>query len=214
MTRRRALLARVESGGRLPAEYQEVEYLEGLGEQYIDTGMNLAGDIYGFQVDAQFTGTLGSSNEIRYICGSRSSYQDNRLTVQIQGTTAENHMRFEADNEYVLSGVSGFDRHVYKISPIGMQVDDVSYGIPIIRRSGLRFYIFNITNGSNAPIAGRYWKGRIYNIDLLGYAGNIIYTFVPCYRKQDSKPGMYDLVTNTFFTNAGTGEFVVGADVN
>ena len=26
---------------------------------------------------------------------------------------------------------------------------------------------------------------------------------VPCYRKSDSKNGMYDLVTNTFFTDAG-----------
>lgn len=213
MTRRRALMAS-KKAARLPAEYQEVEYLEGLGAQYIDTGINLAGDIYGFQVDAQFTGTLGSSNEIHYICGTRSDYSTNRLTVQIQGTSAENYMRFEADNEYVLSGVSGFDRHVYKISKIGMQVDDVSYGIPTIRRSGLRFYVFNITNGSNAPVAGRYWKGRIYNIDLLGSAGNIIYTFVPCYRKQDSKPGMYNLVSNAFLTNAGTSEFLYGADVN
>ena len=38
--------------------------------------------------------------------------------------------------------------------------------------------------------------------------------FIPCYRKSDSEPGMYDLVSKMFFTNAGTGEFLVGPDVN
>ena len=34
--------------------------------------------------------------------------------------------------------------------------------------------------------------------------------FIPCYRKSDNKPGMYDLVTNTFYTNIGTGDFIIG----
>ena len=33
--------------------------------------------------------------------------------------------------------------------------------------------------------------------------------FVPCIRRQDSKPGMYDTVAHVFYTNAGTGEFIV-----
>lgn len=36
----------------------------------------------------------------------------------------------------------------------------------------------------------------------------------PCYRKSDNVAGMYDMVTNTFFTNAGSsGTFTVGANV-
>lgn len=30
---------------------------------------------------------------------------------------------------------------------------------------------------------------------------------IPSVRNSDNKPGMYDLVTNTFFTNEGEGEF-------
>ena len=40
MTRRRSLMARAESGGRLPVVYQEVEYLESTGTQWINTGFN------------------------------------------------------------------------------------------------------------------------------------------------------------------------------
>ena len=42
---------------------------------------------------------------------------------------------------------------------------------------------------------------------------NMVRDFVPCYRKADSVVGLFDLVSNTFFTNAGTGTFTKGADV-
>lgn len=44
--------------------------------------------------------------------------------------------------------------------------------------------------------------------------GTIQMNLIPCYRKSDDEPGMYDTVTNTFFTNQGTGEFTVGQDVD
>ena len=37
--------------------------------------------------------------------------------------------------------------------------------------------------------------------------------FIPCYRKSDDKPGMYDLITKQFFINQGEGEFLVGPNV-
>jgi hypothetical protein len=48
---------------------------------------------------------------------------------------------------------------------------------------------------------------RIYQNDTL------IYDFVPCYRRSDSVAGMYNVVTDTFYTNAGSGTFIVGGDV-
>ena len=40
-----------------------------------------------------------------------------------------------------------------------------------------------------------------------------IANFIPCYRKSDFKPGMYDLISKTFFINAGSGEFVIGPEI-
>ena len=37
---------------------------------------------------------------------------------------------------------------------------------------------------------------------------------IPCYRKSDSIAGMYDRVEKVFYTNNGTGTFIVGADVS
>ena len=38
--------------------------------------------------------------------------------------------------------------------------------------------------------------------------GKLMRDLIPCYRKSDGEAGMYDSVTNTFFTNAGTGAFL------
>lgn len=37
---------------------------------------------------------------------------------------------------------------------------------------------------------------------------DIVRNFIPCYRKSDNKPGLYDTVTKEFYTNQGTGEFL------
>lgn len=44
--------------------------------------------------------------------------------------------------------------------------------------------------------------------------GEIVRDMIPCYRKSDGEIGMYDLVSKIFFTNAGSGAFTKGADVN
>lgn len=44
--------------------------------------------------------------------------------------------------------------------------------------------------------------------------GETIRHFFPCYRKADHEAGMYDIVNGVFYTNQGTGEFIVGHDVN
>lgn len=42
---------------------------------------------------------------------------------------------------------------------------------------------------------------------------NLLRDMMPCYRKSNNVIGMFDLVSQTFFTNAGTGVFTVGEDI-
>lgn len=44
--------------------------------------------------------------------------------------------------------------------------------------------------------------------------GILVRNFIPCYRRADKLAGMYDIVGNVFYTNAGSGSFIVGPDVN
>ena len=45
---------------------------------------------------------------------------------------------------------------------------------------------------------------KMYDNDAL------VRNFIPCYRKSDNAAGLYDTVNNVFYTNAGTGKFIIG----
>lgn len=77
--------------------------------------------------------------------------------------------------------------------------------IHVPERTG-RFNLFKVHNGINSFI------GKIYSV-LLERDGSIMADLVSCYRKADGKIGMYDIVSNTFFTNVGTGTFTKGGNV-
>ena len=54
-------------------------------------------------------------------------------------------------------------------------------------------------------------KVKIYNFKLKeGSTPSVIQNLVPARRNSDGVLGMYDTVSNTFFTNKGTGEFIAG----
>lgn len=48
---------------------------------------------------------------------------------------------------------------------------------------------------------------KLYN------SGTLIKNFIPCYRRSDMKPGLYDIVGRKFYTNQGTGEFLLGPSI-
>ena len=59
-----------------------------------------------------------------------------------------------------------------------------------------------------------YINGHIQKIIVYGGENSDVVDFAlyPVYRKSDSKPGMYDIINNRFYTNQGSGEFFVGPD--
>lgn len=54
---------------------------------------------------------------------------------------------------------------------------------------------------------------RLYSL-IIREKDRLAANFIPCYRKSDDEPGMYDTVSKTFYTNSGTGTFLVGDPVN
>ena len=56
----------------------------------------------------------------------------------------------------------------------------------------------------NRKIRGKLYSVQIYN------KNSIVRDFIPARRDSDGEIGMYDTVSDTFFTNSGTGEFIAG----
>ena len=69
---------------------------------------------------------------------------------------------------------------------------------------GYPIYIMRMDSVSSNSMMTYLRSLKMYSGDTLLFDG------IPCYRISDNKTGMYDVVSQTFFTNNGTGEFVIG----
>ena len=199
--------------------YQQVAYLEvpsnggANNNPYIDTGViptvnivsqikflnkAVTGDaIYGFQKSA------GDAFKYRFFNFSQQLYFDfptnNVGTYRLHPTNPTVPITTDTIYELELG-----TRYVKDLATGTMLASDGSATFV----SGITDTITTGYNYTNSTVSKNIWYYvKIYDGETL------IRDMIPCYRKSDNKPGMYDTVNGTFYTNAGTGEFVVGPDV-
>jgi hypothetical protein len=182
----------------LPAIYQQVEYLQSSGTQYIDIGAMSNHQYY--DVTFIYIGNVGSIPNA--ILGANGASNDVKVLIRTNGTVAAGVGEYNI-GETSFSLTTGSVYNIY-FSPTAFDVNGVSYK----QRDGVfsgskHAYVFAANQDyTSMHSALKIFRLKTSSIDLY-----------PCYRKSDSKPGMYDLVAKTFFTNAGTGEFTVGGNV-
>lgn len=182
---------------RLPTEYQEVKYLKSNGKQYIDSEV------------------IASTTIITEV--KCQSFVGNKCIVGM-GTTASQRYQIYANTNMVYSvSVAGeaisfgsvpiTEVSTIKLDPIAKKasINGIEYDHPFdgtVQERSLWLFARNQTsNATNYYSTTNMWYCKMWD------GGNLIRDFVPCYRKSDGAAGLYDLVTETFFTNAGTGEF-------
>lgn len=190
---------------RLPDEYQEVEYIEGTGTQYIDTG---------------YYPNQNTKFEIRYLileagcapAGVRWTVAPNSQTFGFfasasVGTTCyfgrandNKYVTFANKNEYsqIADGLLDITRVSINTFSATVSRDQFVSTFPM--------YLFSLDIRGEASSPS---KMRLYSASI-SESGSTKREFIPCYRKIDRKPGLYDLANGVFYTNDGTGEFNVG----
>lgn len=187
----------------LPDEYQEVEYIESTGTQYIDTGFIPNQDT---KVYAKIkTTTLPSGNKT--IFGSRTSASQNHYGATIAtnwytgyGSQNKNtNWIATVDTEYIIKK----EKEKFILND-----NETTQNITEFTCPG-NMYIFAMNQLDSviaySPIKLYYLK--IYDNDTL------IRHFIPCYRKSDDEIGLYDLVEKTFYSNDGTDVFLKGDNI-
>lgn len=182
----------------LPAEYQEVEYIESTGTQYIDTGIASTQYITA-HLDMQFTEYSSSSMIIiAWSTGAGRWFGKGALNKYGGGTGAVSDvdalLRKEID-VFFTSSTTGFT------------IDGVTYSKAVTSSKSNGYTMFagrNVSTGVSYYASAKLYKATIQE------NGVTIRELVPCYRKSDNKPGLYDMVENTFYTNQGTDEFITG----
>lgn len=196
------------AGGGLPPEYKKVEYLESSGTQYIitnfvyDFGAGLS-DQPKYDISIKCSSDGDSS-----ICGA--TYGGERA-FNLRGDN--NNYRFYAysNSSSVASSIPiSLSPHKWEYLDYSLYCDENKLG-DAGRASpgggGRAIYLFAMNSG-NSPAEMNGTK-RIYNFTA-SRNNNMICNMTPCIRKSDSKPGMYDSISNAFFTNSGSGEFITG----
>lgn len=198
----------------IPDEYQEVAYIESTGTQYIDAGLIPNQDT---RVVAEHLYTKQPQNR-GFIYGAGVSATDSAFELYTwtgawntpYGNT--NIQMTPPTPSSLISGKIKTDKSKNNITityPDGyVQTKNCSY---LTFAAPRNMWLFAINRGNTAADLRsdcvRLYYCKIWDDSML------VRDFIPCYRKSDTKPGMYDLVSETFFTNIGTGEFLYGAPI-
>lgn len=186
---------------RLPSNYQEVEYLQSSGTQYIDTGIV---PIENDEIELQNVFCVKSSDTQSIFSAGTGTYQ----LILLVGIYSE--------DVYFKYFASGRAKNIYqKIdTPTNIVVNNTGiYYNSILQETSnyensvnTNLFLFRRANNTS------YATAKI-GIVKLTRNNSLVRNLVPCYRKSDNVAGMYDLVNGVFYTNSGTGTFIVGPNV-
>lgn len=189
---------------KVPEGYRKVEYLEGSGTQYIDIQT---------YIDREFT--VKTSIEYKNTINDVSPFG----FLMTENSAAGRRFSFFTNSQGPFIGIGNSSSQTnYAQYPsllnVKRQIIGGEYGFSI---DGQDF----LANNANIDwkdtftfrLFGRYsngtytktFRGRIFYFIVPGQ-----YNLIPVVRNSDNKPGMYDLVNDVFYTNAGTGEFTWG----
>lgn len=206
---------------KLPDEYQEVEYIESeinsSSHPYINTGI-----IPNKNMRIYLEGITGNDvNGAGFLFGSRTK-PSSATTGRFWGITWQNQYRYgyinnsnsvikpSLINEEFIFDFNYNSEHSILVNDTTVKPTNITndeYILPI--------FLFGINNGGSID-TGQQRSFSVKKFIIYNDYNDIesIMSLVPCYRKSDNEIGMYDTVSQTFYTNQGTGTFLKGNDVD
>ena len=185
----------------LPNTYYRLDYIIFSGSQKIDTGTNLAMSHEHYKM--KFYPTSAGEKYIFYHnkypqpYSSLSFMSSNKLTYSVAYQATVNVGNYSTMNMWY---EVEYTSHSVSSSTFVVNGDsyDLTYGSRTLDSAS-----------ANCEI-GRSYEGRLEYFEVYDQ-DTLIRNFIPVMRKSDSVVGMYDLVNDVFYTNAGTGTFSYGS---
>lgn len=197
-------------GSRLPKGYTELAYIQSSGTQYINlglvgkTGMKFVGKFMALKSSDlsnsyTFLAALGPS-ALRYypLAFDSGKFGYGYRSFYTSTTTAAVNVEYEFEAEF-FSGAQ-------KLTINGSVVKSSS-NTSDIATSTYNLYLFAMNNANSPYTPGSY---RVYGLSIYDN-GTLVRDLVPCVSDADGV-GLFDLVNNQFYGNAGSGSFV-GSEV-
>ena len=197
----------------LPNEYQQVEYIESTGTQYIDTDLVSSKNVFEYSAEVSATQLTGTGQQILF--GATNGFYVTIMSKIYRATSkCITNIRINIDK---------FDKINLISNPIDsklkLTINDITktatYTNFVMNE---KIGIFGYANGICKA------KCRIKKLKI-SIDGEDRADFIPCYsvtnvtnsdniQCSSGTIGMYDIVEGKFYTNQGTGEFIAGPNVN
>ena len=181
----------------LPEGYTQLEYIQSSGAQYINTGVLVSekiGLLFEYQQNPETVGC---------ICGCDQGWTNSGIIIvnniiSFGSTTSESALGLNDGVKHQISLQSGVFKKdgVVIFTGSGVFTSSVPFCIFTLNRNGMPQEYSSVT----------MWSFKIYNAD------ECVRNYMPC-KNPSGEIGMYDLVNNQFYKNAGTGEFIAGPEV-
>lgn len=203
----------VELSYNVPAEYQAVEYIESTGTQRISVPLAATKNINALKMVADITITEQSSSSallgdtynqpyFKFVDfrSATAIYPTCTANGAVDGTSDPSLLNTRAKLTYEGSGGT---INIYK-------ADTLWYSGTRSTKNMSSLSLLATYNGTSySPMAAKLYKFEVYDTDHT----TLLHDCYPCYRKSDNVAGLWDKAAETFYTNAGTGTFVVGPDL-
>ena len=204
--------------GTLEVIYQQLEYIEATGTQYIDTLFNPTNKTI-WEMDLQFTqkeipinnnSGVGLFISGGYIETLQMGYRtDKGICVRYAKNGGQNQniqlIPYNTDD--------CINRHKIKINveTLKYYLDDVEKGQ--FTNSNITTFKKHYLFANNGQYGTEFLsKMKLYSCKYWDN-GSLVRDFIPVKRNSDNAIGLYDKVTNQFFANQGSDAFVAGPEI-
>jgi hypothetical protein len=189
--------------------YTILPYIESSGTQYIDTGFSPDQDsrmVLDFQP---------SNTNAAVYAGCRAGNGTTRAFTINSGSGQSRPFYFAMDGSgNTVVGTLDTDRHVADMNKTSFVFDNVAKTTPTIENfTALNtIYLFACSNNDtgtvNLQASCKIFSCKIYD------DGVLVRDYIPVQKNSNNEVCMYDRVSNTFYSNAGTGTFIAGEEVS
>lgn len=203
--------------GYLPADYEELEYIQGycsdssdstIKAAYIDTGIILPANV-NFYLKSQLASSPTTNSYL--MCGTRTTtYAGSEIYVGSENTVIDWYGSAESDRLTINNGGSAGD--IYEIYGNNKTLTVFKNGSNIGYKTfsspttpTLTFWLNSRNTNNQVTSQTAPTLGRIYRFTVAG-----VCDMIPARKRSNGHIGMYDLVRRQFFENAGEGQFTFG----
>ena len=190
---------------KLPDGYKRLKYIQANGTQFVDTGFkpnqNTAVYMHAKMVEASsYPSLFGARNNTSQMYwlyhNNGNSTPSDAFIVRVNATSHNVSAPFGDEQLFFITNDQG-----------GVGDDTVSFDSGTFQ-SSYNMYLFGVNNKNALQ-----YPADMELMDCMIYDGDtFIRNYVPC-ETPDGDIGLYDLVTNEFYGNTGTGAFIAGPEV-